>query len=56
VTVGKPGPGLPAQDLDAEVVAVREELDGAGPAFSRERYEREQTPFLLNLRREGVPV
>ena len=23
---------------------------------SRERYEREQTPFLLNVRREGVAV
>ncbi|MGC8781221.1 MAG: nucleotidyltransferase domain-containing protein [Anaerolineae bacterium] len=23
---------------------------------SRERFEREQTPFLLNVRREGVPV
>jgi hypothetical protein len=23
---------------------------------SRERYEWEQTPFLLNVRREGVPV
>ena len=23
---------------------------------SRERFEREQSPFLLNVRREGVPV
>ena len=23
---------------------------------SRERFEREQTPFLLNVRREGIPV
>jgi len=23
---------------------------------SRERFEQEQTPFLLNVRREGVPV
>jgi len=23
---------------------------------SRERFEHEQTPFLLNVRREGVPV
>lgn len=23
---------------------------------ARERFEREQTPFLLNVRREGVPV
>jgi len=23
---------------------------------SRDRFEREQTPFLLNVRREGVPV
>jgi predicted nucleotidyltransferase len=23
---------------------------------SRERFEREQTPFLLNVRREGVPL
>jgi predicted nucleotidyltransferase len=24
--------------------------------MSRERFEREQTPFLLNVRREGVPL
>lgn len=42
-------PGVSRLSLEHDVVISR--------AFvTRERYEKEQSPFLLNVRREGVPV
>ncbi|MGQ9490572.1 MAG: nucleotidyltransferase domain-containing protein [Anaerolineae bacterium] len=42
-------PGFSRLSLAHDVVISR--------AFvTRERYEKEQSPFLLNVRREGVPV
>jgi predicted nucleotidyltransferase len=55
------GPVDPMQEiarteLDVAQISLEEDVAIATVFVSREQFQREQSPLLMNVRREGVPV